>query len=102
MDEPDARPWPRVRVAAAAQQQTAQSYPFSNMGGAIRLEKMIPEHVNINAPFEYRINVTNLTDQELSNVVVSGLCISRPYVPEFNARNAKNERRLCCMEYRQT
>jgi uncharacterized repeat protein (TIGR01451 family) len=57
--------------AAAAIATNAQSYPFSNMGGAIRLEKMIPEHVNINAPFEYRLNVTNLTDQELSNVVVS-------------------------------
>ncbi len=75
-----AAPAPAPATSAVAQQspcdaatiaKSAQSYPVSNLGGAIRLEKMLPEHVNINAPFEYRINVTNLTDQELTNVVVS-------------------------------
>ncbi len=71
---------------SAAIATNTQSYPFSSMGGAIRLEKMIPEHVNINAPFEYRINVINLTDQELSNVVVSD------YVPaELVFQNSKPE-----------
>jgi uncharacterized repeat protein (TIGR01451 family) len=71
MEEPAAPAMAQSPCAAAAITSNTQSYPFSNMGGAIRMEKMIPEHVNINAPFEYRINVTNLTDQELSNVVVS-------------------------------
>jgi uncharacterized repeat protein (TIGR01451 family) len=74
MEEPPAATAPAVSenpCAAAAIAKNAQSYPISNLGGAIRLEKMLPEHVNINAPFEYRMNVTNLTDQELTNVVVS-------------------------------
>jgi uncharacterized repeat protein (TIGR01451 family) len=71
MGEPAAPAMAQSPCGAAAIATNTQSYPFSNMGGAIRLEKMIPEHVNINAPFEYRLNVTNLTDQELSNVVVS-------------------------------
>jgi uncharacterized repeat protein (TIGR01451 family) len=74
MEEP-ASPAPAMAqqspCAAAVATKHAQSYPVSTMGGSVRLEKIIPEQVNANAPFEYRIDVTNLTDNELKNVIVS-------------------------------
>jgi uncharacterized repeat protein (TIGR01451 family) len=48
-----------------------QSYPAGVGGRAIRLEKMVPEEVQANEQFEYRIKVANLTDRELTNVVVT-------------------------------
>lgn len=57
--------------AAAQISKTSYSYPISAEGGAIRLEKLIPEQININSPFEYRIDVTNLTEHQLTSVVVS-------------------------------
>jgi uncharacterized repeat protein (TIGR01451 family) len=74
MEEP-ASPAPAMAApspcATAVATKHAQSYPVSTMGGSIRLEKIIPEQVNANAPFEYRIDVTNLTDNELKNVMVT-------------------------------
>jgi len=73
MEEP-ASPAPAMApspCAAAVSTIHAQSYPVSTMGGAVRLEKIIPEQVNANAPFEYRINVMNLTDNELKRVMVT-------------------------------
>ncbi len=55
---------------APAKIRSEQSYPIGAGGNAIRLEKMSPKEVGANADFEYRIKVTNLTDQKLHNVVV--------------------------------
>ena len=50
----------------------AQSYPVSTPGGnVICLEKMAPNEVMVNEPFDYQIKVTNLTDRQLRNVIVS-------------------------------
>ena len=38
--------------------------------GAIKIEKLMPEKVQLNQPFEYTIQVTNLTDMLLSDIVV--------------------------------
>ena len=51
---------------------TAQGYPVGGpAGGAISIEKLVPDQVVINEPFDYRVKVTNLTDRELLNVVVT-------------------------------
>ncbi len=54
--------------AAPKMVSTAQGYPA---GEAISLEKLVPDQVVINEPFNYRIKVTNLTDRDLVNVVVT-------------------------------
>jgi uncharacterized repeat protein (TIGR01451 family) len=46
----------------------SRSYPCD--GGILRLDKAIPEQVQINAPFEYGIKVTNETRNEVGSVVV--------------------------------
>ena len=38
--------------------------------GAIKLEKLMPEKVQLNQPFEYTITATNLTDMMLHEVVI--------------------------------
>jgi uncharacterized repeat protein (TIGR01451 family) len=38
--------------------------------GAIRIEKLMPERVQLGQPFDYTIQVTNLTDMLLSDIVV--------------------------------
>ena len=38
--------------------------------GALRIEKQLPETVNLNQPFEYTITATNLTDQTLRDVII--------------------------------
>lgn len=60
----------RSPCEAAAMARTSQTFPTTTAGGAIMLEKMAPTEVITNQPFDYRIKVTNLTDRELSNVVV--------------------------------
>jgi len=46
----------------------SRSYPCD--GGILRLDKAIPEQVQINTPFEYGIKVTNETRNEVDSVVV--------------------------------
>jgi uncharacterized repeat protein (TIGR01451 family) len=46
----------------------SRTYPCD--GGILRLDKAIPEQVQINTPFEYTIKVTNETRKEVDNVVV--------------------------------
>jgi len=38
--------------------------------GEIKIEKLMPEKVQLNQPFDYTIQVTNLTDMMLSDIVV--------------------------------
>jgi uncharacterized repeat protein (TIGR01451 family) len=46
----------------------SQVYPHT---GALRIDKAMPKSVQFNAPFDYTVKVTNLTDLQLSNVVVN-------------------------------
>jgi len=63
---------PAKPCAAPAIAKTMQSYPGGTaMGNAIQLEKMAPTEIRANEPFEYKIKVTNLTANELSNVTVT-------------------------------
>lgn len=58
-------------AAAAVKEKSVMSYPVTGpWGSAIRVEKMAPKEVGLNAPFEYQIKVTNLTGQSLQNVMV--------------------------------
>jgi len=69
VERPCAAPNPCAAPAIARQMQ---SYPVCDTkGNAIRLEKMTPVEVVANEPFDYRIKVTNLTDSELQNVIVT-------------------------------
>ena len=46
----------------------SQVYPHT---GGLRIDKDMPKAVQFNAPFDYTVKVTNLTDLQLSNVVVN-------------------------------
>jgi hypothetical protein len=61
-----------IPCAAPRMVRSSQGYPASGpAGGAISIEKLVPDQVVINEPFDYRLKVTNLTDRELLNVVVT-------------------------------
>jgi len=52
--------------------KVSQSYPAPKpCGKEVRLDKSIPCEVAANQPFDYKIKVTNLTDRQLANVVVT-------------------------------
>ena len=66
MEEPAENP-----CAAQQPASTVRSYPVAGASGnAVRMEKMVPAEVRANEPFDYQIKVTNLTDQQLHNVIV--------------------------------
>ncbi len=49
-----------------------QGYPVRGQTGKdINVEKLAPSQIVVNEPFNYRLKVTNLTNQELLNVVVT-------------------------------
>lgn len=49
--------------------RASQDYMCSGCG-AVRIEKFMPQSVQLNQPFDYTIVVRNLTNQPLSNVIV--------------------------------
>jgi uncharacterized repeat protein (TIGR01451 family) len=68
---PEPEPTP---CAAPRMVSVAQGYPaVGPEGGAISMEKLVPNQVVVNEPFDFRIKVTNLTDSKLLNVVVTGV-----------------------------
>lgn len=64
---PSPAPAPAPKAGACGNYTVTQSYPTAN---AIRLEKAMPATVQLNAPFEYVITATNMTDMTLSGVVI--------------------------------
>lgn len=49
-----------------------QYYPIlSKEGRAVSLEKITPKTIKSDAPFDYNLKVTNLTDSTITNVIVS-------------------------------
>ncbi len=65
---------PQAPAPPAARQlgpnEVACTYPCSDCG-IVKIEKVMPKQVNVKEPFEYQIVVTNLTDVELEDVVVT-------------------------------
>ena len=60
--------------AAPRMVSSSQGYPVRGpAGNAIRIEKLAPNQVVVNEPFNYRMKVTNLTDQTLLNVLVTNV-----------------------------
>ncbi|HOL32440.1 MAG TPA: hypothetical protein PK052_10705 [Anaerohalosphaeraceae bacterium] len=64
---PAPAPAPAPQAAACGNYTVSQDYMQS---GAIRIEKVMPAMVQLNAPFEYTIKVTNLTDMTLADVEI--------------------------------
>lgn len=68
---PAPRPAPKPAPAPASGKcgayTVSQIYPST---GALRIDKVMPKSVQLNAPFEYTIKAINLSDQTLSQVVV--------------------------------
>lgn len=56
-------------VATGAYNRASQDYLCSGCG-ALKIEKVMPETVQLNQPFDYVINVTNLTGQALSDIAI--------------------------------
>ena len=63
---PASKPEPAAMGACGAY-TVSQVYPHSD---GLRIYKILPKTVQLNAPFEYTIQVTNLTDVTLTQVVV--------------------------------
>ncbi len=64
---PAPAPAPAPKAGACGNYTVTRDYQSS---GAIRLVKSMPPTVQLNAPFEYTIKVTNMTDMMLADVVV--------------------------------
>ena len=64
-------PAPKSGCDAPAMAKSSLAYPLgSPAGSAVRLEKLAPEEIRVNEPFDYRLKVTNLTNRLLTNVTV--------------------------------
>lgn len=57
-------------VTECGPSMVSRSYPCGGCG-VIRLDKTMPGEVQLNAPFDYTIKVTNLTDTMVTDVVVT-------------------------------
>jgi len=60
-------PKPEPAMGKCGAYTVSQVYPAT---GALRIDKAMPQSVQLNAPFEYTIKATNLTGQTLSKVMV--------------------------------
>jgi uncharacterized repeat protein (TIGR01451 family) len=67
---PAPAPAPKVEKGKCAECMMSNMYPCSECG-VIKLHKEMPAEVMANKPFEYTIDVINLTDMPLSNIVVT-------------------------------
>ncbi|HOQ05589.1 MAG TPA: CARDB domain-containing protein [Anaerohalosphaeraceae bacterium] len=68
---PTPAPAPKPAPAPAAAYYTATQLYNNDCCGTLKLEKILPQTVTMNAPFEYTIKATNLTDKTLSSVVIT-------------------------------
>jgi uncharacterized repeat protein (TIGR01451 family) len=70
---PAPKPAPAPAPAPAPKAGTCGNYTVSQnylTAGAIRIDKAMPATVQLNAPFEYVITATNMTDMTLADVVI--------------------------------
>ncbi len=65
--KPAPQPAPAPKAGTCGDTSIVQNYMHS---GAVKLQKVMPETVQLNAPFEYTIMVTNVTGMMLSDVEV--------------------------------
>ena len=69
---PKPAPKPATRSAGAGQQQVSMAYPTGDPNtSTVMIDKVLPTEVSVGEDFCYEIMVTNLSGNELSNVVVS-------------------------------
>lgn len=61
---------PRPVVTGCGPSTVLRSYPCEGCG-VIQLNKTMPGEVQLNAPFNYTITVKNMTDMDVTNVVVT-------------------------------
>ncbi|MBC8379330.1 MAG: DUF11 domain-containing protein [Planctomycetes bacterium] len=72
--KPAPKPAPVAAPAPAPKTGTCGDYTVSvdyMKSGAIRLQKTMPAMIQLNAPFEYTITLTNLTNMTLTDVAVT-------------------------------
>ncbi len=87
--------WPTMSSNGSSS-WTALAYPTGNARtSALGVEKGMPREVRLNQPFDYEIIVTNLTGEELSDVVVSddpgnGLSVNSSFPQARMASGAAN------------
>lgn len=65
-----AKPTPAPATSECGSSTASRSYPCQGCG-VIQLDKTMPGEVQLNAPFDYSIKVTNVTDMAVTDVVVS-------------------------------
>ncbi|KPK40463.1 MAG: hypothetical protein AMJ65_10565, partial [Phycisphaerae bacterium SG8_4] len=59
-----------VAVSASGSSIVSKTYPWAECG-VVQLDKTMPKEVGLNKPFTYTIKVTNLTNTELTDIMVS-------------------------------
>ncbi len=71
MAEPKVETQAYLPCDAPRLEETSRDYTPGITGHEISLSKLAPKEVALNEPFDYRLKITNVTDQELLNVVVT-------------------------------
>ncbi len=59
-----------VAVSASGSSIVSKTYPWAECG-VVQLDKTMPKEVGLNKPFTYTIKVTNLTNTELTDIIVT-------------------------------
>ena len=59
-----------VAVSASGSSIVSRTYPWAECG-IVQLDKTMPKEVGLNKPFTYTIKVTNLTNAELTDIIVT-------------------------------
>ena len=59
-----------VAVTASGSSIVSKTYPWAECG-VVQLDKTMPKEVGLNRPFTYSIKITNLTNTELTDIIVS-------------------------------
>jgi uncharacterized repeat protein (TIGR01451 family) len=68
--KPKPKPKPKPVASACGPSTVLRNYPCQDCA-VIQLNKTMPGEVQLNAPFDYTINVTNTTDMTVADVVVT-------------------------------
>jgi len=59
-----------ISVSAPGSSVISRTYPWPECG-IVQLDKVMPNEVGLNRPFDYTIKITNLTDTTLTDIVVT-------------------------------
>lgn len=69
--KPKPKPKPAPKPVSGCGPATASNSGPGQKSGAIQLDKVMPPEVQLNTAFDYTIKVTNVTNTDVSNVVVT-------------------------------